>query len=64
MRLPEGPSGRTAVLAACLHPARADRADTAPAWGVAELMAAMGQVRASSARFVERKYLRVDDRTA
>ena len=39
--------------------ARADRAGIAPAWGIAELMAAMGQVRASSARFVERKYLRV-----
>ncbi len=47
------------VLATGGDPARADRADATPAWGLADLMAAMGKVRASSARFVERKYLSV-----
>ncbi len=47
------------MLALSPQPARAERDITAPSWGIPELMASLRQVRAGSARFVERKYLQV-----
>jgi outer membrane lipoprotein-sorting protein len=45
------------LLLAGTLPAGAQRATSAPAWGLQPLMASLGQVRASSAQFVETKYL-------
>jgi hypothetical protein len=47
------------VLALLPQATRAERDITAPSWGIPELMATLRQVRAGSARFVERRYLQV-----
>ena len=47
------------LLCATAFPAQAQRTAAAPEWGLQPLMTAMRQVRASTARFVETRYLRL-----
>lgn len=48
-----------AVSLTCAYPLRAHGAEAAPAWGIAQLMQRLGQVKRVEAKFVERKHLRI-----